>query len=78
METVAESGDSVDAWREGGVPRARWALFGTTLNAEGGRSAWRGDERRAGTIGTVSRSLGRGSWPRRAWLAPSVSPRRPR
>lgn len=25
----------------------------------------------------MSRSLGRGSWPRRAWLAASVGPRRP-
>ncbi|KAL2742072.1 hypothetical protein V1477_009701, partial [Vespula maculifrons] len=35
---------------------------------------------KGGTVGTieiVSRSLGRGSWPRRAWLAPSVGPRRP-
>lgn len=53
-------------------------LFGTSLNVEGGRSMRRGGERTARRIEIVSRSLGRGSWPRRAWLAPSVSPRRPR
>lgn len=42
------------------------------------RARERGREGRwTNAIEIFSRSLGRGSWPRRVWLAPSVGPRRP-
>jgi len=53
-------------------PSTRWACLGlTSRKVEGERGRW------TSAIEIFSRSLGRGSWPRRVWLAPSVGPRRP-
>ncbi|EZA61272.1 hypothetical protein X777_11978 [Ooceraea biroi] len=55
-----------------GVAPSMVGLFGPNVVCE--REGERGDGRSA--IEILSRSLGRGSWPRRVWLAPSVGPRR--
>lgn len=57
----------------GGECRRWWACLGLTSCVRGGGRGGRWTS----AIEIFSRSLGRGSWPRRAWLAPSVGPRRP-